>query len=144
MTTTSRVPNLSAANSTLPTWDGATTLPATRMTKRSPNPWLKTSSAGDAGVRTTEDDRERLLPSDQRGTTGLIRKRSRGRLILREAPVPIAKVSQCLNRSDHDGNTQARLLDPCPVLDEKLLQDRTVAAVFLFAVAAHREVSRVR
>ena len=38
MTTTSRVPKRSAANSTLPTWDGATMLPATRMTNRSPMP----------------------------------------------------------------------------------------------------------
>ena len=36
MTTTSRVPNRDAANSTLPTCDGATMFPATRMTKRSP------------------------------------------------------------------------------------------------------------
>src|SRR6266850_645564 len=45
-TTASRVSKRSAANSTLPTWDGATMLPATRMTKRSPNPCPKTSSAG--------------------------------------------------------------------------------------------------
>ena len=38
ITTTSRVPKRSAANSTLPTWEGETTLPATRMTNRSPSP----------------------------------------------------------------------------------------------------------
>ena len=32
-TTTSRVPKRSAANSTLPTWEGATIFPATRMTE---------------------------------------------------------------------------------------------------------------
>ena len=37
-TTTSRVPKRAAANSTLSTCDGATTLPATRMTNRSPSP----------------------------------------------------------------------------------------------------------
>ena len=37
-TTTSRVWNRSAANSTLPTCDRATMLPATRMTNRSPSP----------------------------------------------------------------------------------------------------------
>ena len=37
-TTTSRVPKRAAANSTLPTWDGATMLPATRITNRSPRP----------------------------------------------------------------------------------------------------------
>ena len=46
MTTTSRVPKRSAANSTLPTCDGATMLPATRMTNRSPSPWSNTISAG--------------------------------------------------------------------------------------------------
>src|SRR5262249_1961687 len=45
-TTTSRVPNRSAANSTLPICEGATTLPATRITKRSPSPWSNTISAG--------------------------------------------------------------------------------------------------
>ena len=38
MTTTSVVPKRSAANSTLPIWDGATMFPATRMTNRSPKP----------------------------------------------------------------------------------------------------------
>ena len=37
-TTTSCVPNRSAANSTLPTCDGATMLPATRITNSSPSP----------------------------------------------------------------------------------------------------------
>src|SRR5262245_26741450 len=46
MTTTSRVPNRSTANSTLPIWEGATMLPATRITNRSPRPWSNTSSAG--------------------------------------------------------------------------------------------------
>ena len=55
-TTTSRVPNRSAANSTLPTWDGATMFPATRMTKRSPSPWSKTSSAG-----TRESEQPRMM-----------------------------------------------------------------------------------
>src|SRR6185503_10100655 len=36
----------SEANSTLPTCDGATIFPATRITNRSPNPWPNTSSAG--------------------------------------------------------------------------------------------------
>src|SRR2546422_4341516 len=45
-TTTSRVPNRSAANSTLPTCDGATMFPATRITNRSPNPCPNTNSAG--------------------------------------------------------------------------------------------------
>ena len=45
-TTTSRAPVRAAANSTLPTCDGATMLPATRMTKRSPRPWSNTISAG--------------------------------------------------------------------------------------------------
>src|SRR5690606_25921394 len=45
-TTTSRMPKRSAANSTLPTCDGATTLPATRITNRSPSPWSNTISAG--------------------------------------------------------------------------------------------------
>ena len=45
-TTTSRVPKRSAANSMLPIWDGATMLPATRMTNRLPNPWSKTTSTG--------------------------------------------------------------------------------------------------
>src|SRR5262245_12244994 len=55
-TTTSRVPNRSAANSTLPTCDGATMLPATRMTKRSPRPWSKTISAG-----TRESEHPRMM-----------------------------------------------------------------------------------
>jgi hypothetical protein len=38
MTTTNRVPKRDAANSMLPIWEGATMLPATRMTNRSPNP----------------------------------------------------------------------------------------------------------
>ena len=45
-TTTRRAPVRAAANSTLPTCDGATMLPATRMTNRSPRPWSKTISAG--------------------------------------------------------------------------------------------------
>src|SRR4051812_28160725 len=46
ITSTRRVPYRAAANSTLPTCEGATMLPATRMTNRSPNPWSKISSAG--------------------------------------------------------------------------------------------------
>ncbi len=56
ITTTSRVPNRDAANSTLPTCDGATTLPATRMTNRSPKLWSKTSSAG-----TRESEQPRMI-----------------------------------------------------------------------------------
>ncbi len=41
-----QVLNLAAANSTLPTCDGATMFPATRMTNKSPKPWSNTSSAG--------------------------------------------------------------------------------------------------
>ena len=43
MTTTSSVPKVAAANSTLPTIDGATTLPATRTTNRSPSPQSKSN-----------------------------------------------------------------------------------------------------
>ena len=46
ITTTSGVPKRDTANSTEPIPEGATTLPATRMTKRSPSPWSNTSSAG--------------------------------------------------------------------------------------------------
>ena len=49
---------------------------------------------GDAGIRTTEDDCERLLSRDQRGTTGMIRKGARGRLIRHESPVAVAKASR--------------------------------------------------
>src|SRR5688572_24830091 len=59
-TTTSRVPNRSAANSTLPTCEGATMLPATRMTKRSPSPWSKTISAG---TRESEQPRTMAIGS---------------------------------------------------------------------------------
>ena len=45
-TTTNGVPNCAAANSTLPTCEGATIFPATRITNRSPRPWSKTISAG--------------------------------------------------------------------------------------------------
>src|SRR6186713_109227 len=45
-TTTRRVLKRVAANSTLPTCDGATMFPATRITNRSPTPWSNTSSAG--------------------------------------------------------------------------------------------------
>jgi len=45
-TTTSRTPKRSTANSMLPTWEDATTLPAMRITKRSPSPWSKTVSTG--------------------------------------------------------------------------------------------------
>jgi hypothetical protein len=45
-TTTRRVPMRSAANSTLPTPEGATMLPATRITNRSPSPQSKMISAG--------------------------------------------------------------------------------------------------
>src|SRR5207248_5984290 len=45
-TTASLVPKRPAANSTLPTWEGATMFPATRITNRSPNPCPNTSSAG--------------------------------------------------------------------------------------------------
>ena len=55
-TTTSRVLNCSAANSTLPICDGATMLPATRMTNRSPSPWSKTISAG-----TRESEQPRIM-----------------------------------------------------------------------------------
>ena len=55
-TTTSGVPKLAAANSTLPIWEGATMLPATRMTKRSPMPWSKTISAG-----TRESEQPRMM-----------------------------------------------------------------------------------
>src|SRR5262245_28461172 len=55
-TTTSRVPNRAAANSTLPTCDDATMFPATRMTNKSPRPWLKTISAG-----TRESEQPRIM-----------------------------------------------------------------------------------
>jgi hypothetical protein len=55
-TTTSDVLNRSTANSTLPICDGATMLPATRMTKRSPRPWSKTISAG-----TRESEQPRII-----------------------------------------------------------------------------------
>lgn len=55
-TTMSRVPNRSAANSTLPIWEGATMFPATRMTNRSPRPWSKTISAG-----TRESEHPRMM-----------------------------------------------------------------------------------
>jgi len=58
---------------------------------------------GDAGIRTTENDCERLLSRDQRGTTGMIRKGERRRLIRRESPVAVAKASQSFERSDHGG-----------------------------------------
>src|SRR4029077_1019 len=58
---------------------------------------------GDAGIRTTEDDCERLLSRDQRGTTGMIRKRGCRRLICHESPITVAKASQSVERSDHDG-----------------------------------------
>src|SRR3989442_4491736 len=45
-TAASRGSNRSAANSTLPTCDGATMFPATRITNRSPNPCPNTNSAG--------------------------------------------------------------------------------------------------
>jgi hypothetical protein len=56
ITTTSRVPNRSAANSTLPICEGATTFPATRMTNRSPRPWSNTISAG-----TRESEQPRMM-----------------------------------------------------------------------------------
>ena len=46
ITTTKRVPNSVAANSILPIWEGPTILPATRITKRLPNPWSKMISKG--------------------------------------------------------------------------------------------------
>jgi hypothetical protein len=55
-TTTSGVPNRSAANSTLPICEDATMFPATRMTKRSPKPWSKTISAG-----TRESEHPRMM-----------------------------------------------------------------------------------
>ena len=55
-TTTSRAPARAAANSTLPICDGATMLPATRMTNRSPSPWSKTISAG-----TRESEQPRMI-----------------------------------------------------------------------------------
>ena len=57
---------------------------------------------GDAGIRTTEDDCERLLSRHQRGTTGLIRKSGRRRLIRHKSPVAVAKASQSIERRDHD------------------------------------------
>src|SRR4029077_19125291 len=58
---------------------------------------------GHAGIRTTEDDCERLLSRDQRGAAGMIQK-SRGRRLIRpESPVAVAKASQSFDRSDHDG-----------------------------------------
>src|SRR5512147_2788812 len=44
----------------------------------------------------------------------------------------------------HGDFRESRLLDLCSVLDEKLLQDGTVAAVFVLAVAANRKVGRAR
>jgi hypothetical protein len=46
MTTTRRVPKYAAGNSTDPTSEGATMLPATRTTNRSPNPWSNSISTG--------------------------------------------------------------------------------------------------
>ena len=66
-TTTSRVPNCEAANSTLPTSDGATMLPATRITKRSPSPWSKISSAG---TRASEQPRMMASGSCSDGSSG--------------------------------------------------------------------------
>jgi hypothetical protein len=45
-TTINRVPRLAAANSALPISDGATILPATRITNRSPRFWSNTISTG--------------------------------------------------------------------------------------------------
>ena len=56
ITTTSGVPNFAAANSMLPTSDGATMLPATRTTKRWPSPQSKIISAG-----TRESEHERMM-----------------------------------------------------------------------------------
>ena len=60
-TTTSRVPKRSAANSTLPISDGATMLPATRITNRSPGPLVEHDLDRHARIRAAEHDRERLL-----------------------------------------------------------------------------------
>jgi hypothetical protein len=60
---------------------------------------------GDAGIRTTEDDCERLLSRDQRGTTGVTRKHRRRRLICDETPVAVAKASQSFDCGDHGGRT---------------------------------------
>ena len=46
MTTTNREPNCDTANSMDPTTDGATMLPAIRMTNSSPKPASKTISTG--------------------------------------------------------------------------------------------------
>src|SRR5207302_8738712 len=64
---------------------------------------VKDQFRGDAGIRATEDDRERLLSRDQRGTTGMIRKRRRPRLIRHESPVAVPKASQSFDCSDHGG-----------------------------------------
>jgi hypothetical protein len=58
---------------------------------------------GDTGIRTTEDDCERLLSRDQRGTTSVTRKHRRRRLVGDEAPVAVAKASQSFDCSDHGG-----------------------------------------
>src|SRR5437588_129144 len=71
---------------------------------------VKDQFRGDAGIRATEDDRERLLSRDQRGTTGMIRKRRRPRLIRHESPVAIPKASQSFDRSDHGGRPSSGCL----------------------------------
>src|SRR5882757_9881697 len=55
-TTTRRAVNRSIANSTLPTCEGATMLPATRNTNRSPSPWSKMISTG-----TRESEHPRIV-----------------------------------------------------------------------------------
>jgi hypothetical protein len=63
------VPNSSAANSTLPIWEGATMLPATRMTNRSPRPWSNTISAG-----TRESEQPRMIASGFCPATSAVRR----------------------------------------------------------------------
>ncbi len=70
ITTTSRVPNCSAANSTLPICDGATMFPATRITNRSPRPWSKIIYAG-----TLESEHPRMIANGS-WTTANSRRRA--------------------------------------------------------------------
>ncbi len=97
-TTTSRSPKRSAANSTLPICEGATMLPATRITNRSPEALVENDLRGHAGIRTTEDDREGRLALGDRPATHPARERVVAARFLDVALVTFAQALECLLR----------------------------------------------
>src|SRR5262245_31312315 len=112
-TTTSRVPNRSAANSTLPICDGATTLPATRMTNRSPSPWSNTISAG-----TRESEQPRMMAEGSWPATSSARRIRLERPSTLVVPETKRRLPSCRRCSASRAGTVNASPVPAPVVDE--------------------------